>query len=48
MTQEDNFMTYVREDENHGISGEGSYYERSPNFSMMIRSNAENEEMLLE
>ena len=48
MTQEDNFMPYIRDDENHGVSGEGSYFERSPNFSMMIRSNADDEEQLLE
>ena len=46
MTQDANFMPYVREDENHGIGGlnPGFGYTRSPNFCMIIRSSAETEE----
>ena len=39
-------MTYVREDENHGIGGlnPGFGYNRVPDFGMQIRSGAESEE----
>ena len=39
LNKEENFMTYVRESENHGIGGinPGFGYTRSPNFCMIIR-----------
>ena len=41
-------MTYVREDENHGIGGinPGRGYIRNADFSCSIRSGAEDEEVL--
>ena len=50
MTQEANYMPYVREDENHGIGGlnPGYGYTRAPDFCMIIRSSAETEEELQE
>ena len=48
MTEEANFMPYVREDENHGIGGTnpGFGYCRAPNFCMILRSGAESDEEL--
>ena len=45
MNERDNYMPFVRDDENHGIGGinPGFGYVRSDNFSMTIRSGAENE-----
>ena len=39
-------MTYVRQDENHGIGGlnPGYGYNRVPDFGMQIRSGADSEE----
>ena len=49
MKVETNYMPYVRENENHGVGGvnPGFGYNRLPNFSMTIRSSAENEEDLM-
>ena len=48
MSEQDNYMTFVREDENHGIGGlnPGFGYIRAPKFFMIIRSGVENEEDL--
>ena len=46
MNKEENYMQYVRENENHGIGGlnPGYGYNRSAKFSMVIRCGAETEE----
>ena len=48
MNERDNYMPYVREEENHGIGGinPGIGYIRSDNFVMVIRGSADDEEHL--
>ena len=48
MATEANYMTYVRENENHGVGGinPGRGYIRNNDFSCSIRSGAEDEEVL--
>ena len=48
--KEDNYMKYVRENENHGIGGvnPGFGYTRSPDFCCIIRSGVSEEETLNE
>ena len=50
MTDYENYATFVRQIENHGIGefNQSYGYERSNNFKMIIRSNAESEAILLE
>ena len=50
MNQRHNFISYVREYENHGPGGinPGSGYVRKESFAMIIRSCAENEQVLRE
>ena len=46
MNQEANYMTFVREDENHGIGGvnPGSGYCRAAAFTMSMRTDLETED----
>ena len=47
MNKEENYLPFVRENENHGIGGlNPGHYHRSADFGMVIRSAAENEEQL--
>ena len=50
LNQMDNYMPYVRENENHGIGGinPGCGYNRSPDFTMTLRTGVETEEELNE
>ena len=47
LNQQDNYMPYVRDEENTGLGGQNpGHYIRSPEFVMIMRCGAENEESL--
>ena len=49
MNVRDNYIPYVRESENHGVGGlNPGNYVRSPDFLLVIRSGASDEEELNE
>ena len=49
MAKEENYLKFVRESENHGIGGlNPGHYNRSPDFGMVIRSAATEEETIQE
>ena len=49
LNQRDNYIQYVRDEENHGVGGlNPGHYTRSDSFCLIIRSGAENEASLAE